>query len=156
MRGGCSPSQCLFIDLYFRDPLNRGKFRGDNETSRSCNKLDWLRIHSGQRLFSIKVRINDALKDLLIHRRRKEMPDRNDVVVFENQSDDIPQTLRLKWYQWSRGRYYREVYPHPLLCSRSGAITEFPDHMHEGEIVIPDSLDAPVPRGNPAPASQSL
>jgi hypothetical protein len=69
-------------------------------------------------------------------------PDRNDVVVFENQSDDIPQTLRLKWYQWSRGRYYREVYPHPLLCSRSGAITEFPDHMHEGEIVIPDSLDA--------------
>lgn len=69
-------------------------------------------------------------------------PDLNNNVVFENQSDDIPQKLRLKWYEWSSSRWTREVYPHPLLCSRSGAITEFPDHMHEGEVVVPNSLDA--------------
>lgn len=69
-------------------------------------------------------------------------PDPNNVVVFENQSDDIPQTLELKWYQWRRGSSYREIYPHPILCGRMGAITQFPDHMHEGEVVIPDSLDA--------------
>ena len=71
-------------------------------------------------------------------------PDANDVVVFENQSDDIPQKLRLKWYEWSHNRWTRETYPHPLLCSRSGAITEFPDHMHEGEVVVPSALDAQV------------
>ncbi|MGZ0077562.1 hypothetical protein [Methylomonas sp. YC3] len=74
-------------------------------------------------------------------------PDVNDVVVFENQSDDIPQVLRLKMYEWSRRRWFREVYPHPLLCSPSGAITEFPDHMHEGEVVIPDNLDAKISVG---------
>jgi hypothetical protein len=71
-------------------------------------------------------------------------PDVNGVTVFENQSDDIPQQLRLKWYPWSSNRWTREVYPHPLLCSRSGAITEFPDHMHEGEVVEPTVLDAKI------------
>ncbi len=28
--------------------------------------------------------------------------------------------------------------PHPLFRGRAGAITIFPDHMHEGEIIIPD------------------
>ncbi len=69
-------------------------------------------------------------------------PDVNDIVVFENQSDDIPQKLLLKWYEWRHNRWTREVYPHPLLCSRNGPITEFPDHMHEGEVVVPSVLDA--------------
>ncbi|MGB8701607.1 MAG: hypothetical protein WCD18_19505, partial [Thermosynechococcaceae cyanobacterium] len=74
-------------------------------------------------------------------------PDVNDVVVFENQSDDIPQILRLKLYQWSQHRWFREVYPHPLLCSASGSITEFPDHMHEGEVIVPNNLDAKMKIG---------
>jgi hypothetical protein len=77
-------------------------------------------------------------------------PDANDVVVFENQSDDIPQTLRLKWYEWSHSTWTRQVYPHPLLCSGAGPITEFPDHMHEGEVVTPAALDARISyAGNP-------
>jgi hypothetical protein len=74
-------------------------------------------------------------------------PDSNNVVVFENQSDDIPQVLKLKWYQWSQHAWYREVYPHPLLCSPTGPITEFPDHMHEGEVVVPANLDAQLTLG---------
>src|SRR5690606_3506368 len=74
-------------------------------------------------------------------------PDHNNVVVFENQSDDIPQKMRLKFYEWRRGGYTRQVYPHPLLCSRWGPIDEFPDHMHEGEVVVPDDLDAVMALG---------
>ena len=70
------------------------------------------------------------------------MADHQGQVVFENQSDDIPQKLRLKWYTWTDFYLARQVYPHPLLCSPAGAITEFPDHMHEGEVVEPAVLDA--------------
>ena len=63
-------------------------------------------------------------------------------MVFENQSDDIPQRLRLKWYVVVAIHWTEDVYPHPLLCSRVGPITEFPDHMHEGEVVEPTALDA--------------
>ena len=60
------------------------------------------------------------------------MPDHNGVLVLENQSDDIPQTLTLKWYVWGETALFLRRYPHPLLCSPAGPITEFPDHMHEG------------------------
>lgn len=67
-------------------------------------------------------------------------PDANNIVVFENQSDDIPQTLRLKYYTWRQFPWMRQVYPHPLLCSAAGPIDQFPDHMHEGEVVVPSDL----------------
>ncbi|MDQ1487090.1 MAG: hypothetical protein QOJ62_2783 [Actinomycetota bacterium] len=69
------------------------------------------------------------------------VPDQNGTVVFENQSDDIPQKLELRWYEWSHHRWTREVYPHPLMCSSSGPIEFFPDHMHEGEVTVPASLN---------------
>ena len=43
------------------------------------------------------------------------VPDHHGVVVFENQSDDIPQKLQLKWYPWNEFVFARQVYPHPLL-----------------------------------------
>jgi hypothetical protein len=47
---------------------------------------------------------------------------------FDNQSDDIPQTLDL---------VYKMGKPHPVLSGPDGAITQFPDHMHEGEVIVP-------------------
>lgn len=35
--------------------------------------------------------------------------------------------------------------PHPLLCSDLGPIKEFPDHMHEGELVPDDEVDLDKP-----------
>ena len=75
------------------------------------------------------------------------VPDHHGVVVFENQSDDIPQKLQLKWYPWNEFVFARQVYPHPLLCSSQGPITEFPDHMHEGEVLEPTVLDAVMSAG---------
>ena len=59
---------------------------------------------------------------------------------FEDQSDDVPQPLRLRRYG-GRWRFLRKrTRPHPIMCGRDGPITTFPDHMHEGEVVVPSSF----------------
>jgi hypothetical protein len=60
--------------------------------------------------------------------------DVNGAYFFDNQSDDIPQTLQI--ITDSAG------YPHPVLAdwlngSPFAAISHFPDHMHEGEVIVP-------------------
>ena len=61
---------------------------------------------------------------------------------FSDQSDDVPQTLRLRTYPagtiWSP-LWWKRV-PHPLFCSPWGPIRAFPDHQHEGECTIPNSF----------------
>ena len=63
---------------------------------------------------------------------------------FDDQSDDIPQPLRLRWYPYgnSTSRFISVVYPHPVMCGPRGPITVAPDHMHEGEVIVPWTLDA--------------
>jgi hypothetical protein len=52
---------------------------------------------------------------------------------FDDQSDDIPQTIRLKRYAVS----VLFARPHPLLCGPDGPIDVLPDHEHEGEALAP-------------------
>ena len=63
-------------------------------------------------------------------------------VSFDNQSDDIPQPITLRWY----GQHWNWLndckYPHPLLCGTSGPILVMPDHMHEGEVIEPINTEA--------------
>ncbi|MCP9235993.1 hypothetical protein [Lewinella sp. JB7] len=59
---------------------------------------------------------------------------------FDDQSDDVPQTIAPKLYSNRLGWFWKETYPHPILCSPSGKITVLPDHPHEGECVTPSSL----------------
>ena len=61
---------------------------------------------------------------------------------FDDQSDDVPQTISLMRYTF-RGGSVRSSYPHPLLCSPQGEIAVLPDHMHEGECVVPAAADLP-------------
>jgi hypothetical protein len=58
-------------------------------------------------------------------------------VRFDNQSDDIPQPLTLRWYRQSIALFLENRYPHPLLCGPNGPIKVAPDHMHEGEVIEP-------------------
>jgi hypothetical protein len=69
------------------------------------------------------------------------------------QEDDIPQPLLLKWYSlWTVHPWYlHRERPHPLFCGRDGPISVFPDHMHEGMIVIPAQLSAEWPAGIAGP-----
>jgi hypothetical protein len=74
------------------------------------------------------------------------------------QEDERPQTLILKTFPAAGGNpllpsFHRRV--HPLFCGTTAPVTIFPDHMHEGRLVIPASLPAAVwpsgPNGQPRP-----
>lgn len=56
---------------------------------------------------------------------RGNASDTPDVFDFDNQSDSTPQELVI----WSGGHF--------ILNGSQGWITRFPDHMHEGEVVVP-------------------
>jgi hypothetical protein len=71
--------------------------------------------------------------------------------TFDDESDDIPMKLRLRWYTRYRcGKasirtpwfkpYFFKRHPHPVLCGSKGPIDVFPDHPHEGEVVQPTDL----------------
>jgi len=84
-------------------------------------------------------------------------PQRNDTnrvghdsgTQFDDQSDDIPQTIQPKMYQRFLRPHYVETFPHPLLCSSDGIINVLPDHPHEGECVEPSSLSGNYQDGSP-------
>lgn len=56
------------------------------------------------------------------------------VFSFNDQSDDIPQTITPHYF----GGLVRTV--HPVLCTPGGPIRVLPDHAHEGRCVIPPNL----------------
>jgi hypothetical protein len=52
---------------------------------------------------------------------------------FDNQSDDIPQTLT-----------FPAGTTHPILQGAAGPLRGFPDHMHEGEVILPWTMGDPL------------
>ena len=71
--------------------------------------------------------------------------------TFDDESDDIPMNIRLRWYHhhhchkhhhihphWYWPYWYRRS-PHPVLCGKDGPIRVLPDHPHEGEVVTPSA-----------------
>jgi hypothetical protein len=71
-----------------------------------------------------------------------QLPSGQTQVFFDDQSDDIPQPLNLRWYANSWSRFILSLYPHPVMCGVKGPITVAPDHMHEGEVITPWDLNA--------------
>ena len=63
--------------------------------------------------------------------------------VFNDQSDDVPQTITPRFYSRRTG-IFRYRYPHPLLCGPNGVIRVMPDHPHEGQCRTPQSLDETI------------
>ena len=82
-------------------------------------------------------------------------PHRHDTLVmghdlayqFDDQSDDIPQTITPRMYMGGISGLVDWRYPHPLLCGPQGVIDILPDHMHEGECQEPDDLTGTFPIG---------
>lgn len=56
---------------------------------------------------------------------------------FNDQSDDVPQTIAPRYFGTGLVRAV-----HPLLCTPSGPIRVLPDHPHEGECRVPADLEA--------------
>ena len=61
---------------------------------------------------------------------------------FPDQSDGVPQPIIPKRYYSSLDYHVfrRRWHPHPVLCGIDGVIDVLPDHMHEGECVVPAVL----------------
>jgi hypothetical protein len=59
---------------------------------------------------------------------------------FDDQSDDVPQTITPRMYLGGISGLVDWRYPHPLLCGPQGVIDVLPDHMHEGECQEPEDL----------------
>lgn len=78
--------------------------------------------------------------------------DESNQYTFDDESDDLPMKLRLRWYY----NHYSPVSsasfshwlwpykflrsPHPVMCGAKGPIDILPDHPHEGEVVVPAVL----------------
>ena len=69
------------------------------------------------------------------------MPGHDSVVTFDDQSDDVPQPIAPAIYSVMIALFTRADYPHPLLCGPNGTIKQMPDHMHEGEVIVPWELN---------------
>lgn len=67
---------------------------------------------------------------------------------FDDQSDDIPQTIQPKMYRTRYHHHCKGAYPHPLLCGPRGVIRVLPDHPHEGECIVPPNLTLNYPYDN--------
>jgi hypothetical protein len=59
-------------------------------------------------------------------------------IASDWEGDRFPQFIRPVYRGSPFGPIFTKLAPHPLLCSSMGPIDEFPDHMHEGE-VVPDA-----------------
>lgn len=68
---------------------------------------------------------------------------------FDDQSDDVPQPIQPKLYSSRWGAFWKETYPHPLLCSPNGRIMVLPDHPHEGECIEPSDISQTYLDGSP-------
>jgi hypothetical protein len=61
---------------------------------------------------------------------------------FNDQSDDVPQSIQPRLYHRRINVLVEARFPHPLLCGPGGVINVLPDHPHEGECVVPGDLTA--------------
>lgn len=72
---------------------------------------------------------------------------------FGGEGDNTPQPIepvyRYGHNWWRPWRWFR--YPHPVLCGPRGVIRVFPDHPHEGDCIVPATLNATEYPGGVAP-----
>ncbi|MEZ4296915.1 MAG: DUF1805 domain-containing protein [Polyangiaceae bacterium] len=80
--------------------------------------------------------------DTLVPGNRTGCSGTRPVFMFEDESDDRPQQLILRWYIQGEGSALGgSARPHPLLSGPGGEpIDVLPDHPHEGECYVPSDL----------------
>jgi hypothetical protein len=80
-------------------------------------------------------RIDTLQKNTTVHTGAEaQFNDTDAQFFFDDQSDNLPMTLS----------FPQPSAVHPILQGRNGPLTQFPDHMHEGEAVTPAYLNATI------------
>jgi hypothetical protein len=69
--------------------------------------------------------------------------------TYAEEEDAVPQTIEPVYRPTATSIAIRTYVPHPLLCARDGVIDQFPDHMHEGEVIVGDAVQLDQPLGIP-------
>jgi hypothetical protein len=69
----------------------------------------------------------------------EEGPDPNCIFEAGDESDDRPQTIRYERFPVLSLPGLNLYRPHPVLCGPEGPIDVLPDHLHEGEAIVPTS-----------------
>lgn len=68
----------------------------------------------------------------------EEGSDPNCIFDFNDQSDDLPQTIELQLFpSLPLPGFKQDSRPHPVLCGPDGPIDVLPDHQHEGQAAAP-------------------
>jgi hypothetical protein len=67
--------------------------------------------------------------------------------TYAEESDAFPQPIQPVYRPTATSIAIRTLVPHPLLCAQDGVIDEFPDHMHEGEVIADDAVELDKPLG---------
>jgi hypothetical protein len=122
-------------------PLNLGRALGEG-IPRAGELRTWVGLPDASPVNNHNTQVPDGVHNI------------NDLFL---QGDAVPQRLTLKkyWAGWTLPIWIRRFRPHPLFCGRSGPIEVFPDHMHEGQLVIPAAFPAATwpsgPTGQPVP-----
>ena len=68
-------------------------------------------------------------------------PGHDGAFEFNDQSDDIPQTITPIYRTVNTTPVGVIKQPHPLLCGPDGVVRVLPDHPHEGECIVPWEMD---------------
>ncbi|MDG2533931.1 hypothetical protein P6144_09760 [Sphingomonas sp. HITSZ_GF] len=106
-----------------------------------CHKVARAR---GMRLWDSTSAQNEDDQVSMDGPRRNDTNRRGDATSeFDDQSDDIPQTISPVFYSRRNG-IFRYTFPHPLLCSPTGPIRVMPDHPHEGQCALPEDVEATI------------
>jgi hypothetical protein len=63
------------------------------------------------------------------------------------EGDTIPQHIEVVYRLLTISDLIRPAVPHPLLATSTGIIETFPDHMHEGEVILDDEVELDLPTG---------
>ena len=76
--------------------------------------------------------------------------------TYAEEEDAVPQTIEPVYRPTAMSIAILTYVPHPLLCARDGVIDKFPDHMHEGEVIIDDAVQLDQPLGIPGYAGADI
>jgi hypothetical protein len=139
--GGLTPAELALLDTFMSYPKQGGVLVTGDHADLGKALAGNIRRAGAMRLYPAPDLGAPDQNTTLV-----EGSDPNATYDFEDQSDDVPQTIRYRRYVVGRvAGLILQTRPHPLLCGPDGPLDVLCDHQHEGEAL------APVPAaGDPA------
>jgi hypothetical protein len=138
--GGASltAAEVTLMDQFMAAPKNGGVLTTGDHASLGQGLSGQIKRVGQMRLYPAPDSVPPGWNTTLVQRapaagEPADPPGPGQALNFNDQSDDIPQSIR--WRRYPVGIFHGR--PHPVLCGPSGPIDVLPDHEHEGEALAP-------------------